>query len=173
MSPSWEPLKFMGLQRVVHDLATEQQKIDKIFTILKSKIINGFQEISISFIWGFPHSSVGKEYACKESTRDPSLIPGSGRSAGKGIGPPIQYSWTSLVAQLVKNLPTMWETWVWSLGEKDPLEKEKATHSSILAGRIPWTTVQGVAKSQTQLSNFHFHFHLSGHSVHKLNISQS
>ena len=47
MPPSWEPLKFMGLQRVIHDLATEQQKIEKIFTILKSKIINGFQEISI------------------------------------------------------------------------------------------------------------------------------
>ena len=45
----------------------------------------------------------------------------------------------SLVAQLVKNPPTMWETWVWSLGWEDPLEKGKATHSSILAWRIPWT----------------------------------
>ena len=50
----------------------------------------------------------------------------------------------SLVAQLVKNLPAMWETWVRSLGWEDPLEKGKATHSSILAWRIPWT---GVAKS--------------------------
>ena len=52
---------------------------------------------------------------------------------------PLQYSWASLVAQLVKNLPAMWETWVPSLGWEDPLEKGKATHSSILVWRIPWT----------------------------------
>ena len=50
----------------------------------------------------------------------------------------------------------MWETWLRSLGWEDPLEKGKATHSSILAWRIPWTTVHGVAKSWTGLSNFHF-----------------
>ena len=61
------------------------------------------------------------------------MIPGSGRSAGEGIGYPPQYSWPSLVAQLVKNPPAMWETWVRSLGWKDPLGKGKATHSSILA----------------------------------------
>ena len=55
-----------------------------------------------------------------------------------------------------KNLPAMWETWVWSLAWEDPLEKGKATHSSILALRIPWTTVQGVPKSRTRLSDFHF-----------------
>ena len=55
--------------------------------------------------------------------------------------------WASLVAKLVKNLPAMWETWVWSLGWGDPLEKGKATHCSIMAWRIPWTTVQGVAKN--------------------------
>ena len=49
------------------------------------------------------------------------------------------YNWASLVAQLVKNLPAMWETWVRSLGWEGPLEKGKATHSSILAWRIPWT----------------------------------
>ena len=53
------------------------------------------------------------------------------------------------VAQLVKNLPVMQETWVQSLGWEDPLEKEKATHSSILAWRIPWTIVHGVTKNQT------------------------
>ena len=58
----------------------------------------------------FPDSSVGKESACNAG--DPSLIPGSARSAGKGIGYPLQYSWASLVAQLLKNLPAMWETWV-------------------------------------------------------------
>ena len=48
-------------------------------------------------------------------------------------------SWASLVAQLVKNLPAMWETWVQSLGWEDPLEKGQTTHSSILVWRIPWT----------------------------------
>ena len=86
---------------------------------------------------GFPGSSVGKESAC--NARDPSSIPGSGRAAGERIGYPLQYSLASLVAQLVKNPPAMWETWVRSLGWEDPLEKEKATHSSILTWRIPWT----------------------------------
>ena len=67
------------------------------------------------------------------------MIPGSGRSPGEGIGYPLQYSWASLVAQLVKNLPIMGETWVQSLSWEDPLEKEKAAHSSIMAWRIPWT----------------------------------
>ena len=58
----------------------------------------------------FPHSSVGKESAC--NAEDPGLIPGSGRSTEEGIGCPLQYSWASLVAQLVKNLPAMRETWV-------------------------------------------------------------
>ena len=61
------------------------------------------------------------------------MIPELGRSAGEGIGYPLQYSWAPLVAQLVKNLPAMWETWVGSLGWEDPLEKGKATLSSILA----------------------------------------
>ena len=85
---------------------------------------------------GFPHSSVGKESTCNAG--DLGSIPGSGRIAGEGINYPLQYSWASLVAQLVKNLPAMWETWVRSLGWEDPLEKGKATHSSILAWRIPW-----------------------------------
>ena len=89
------------------------------------------------FLWGFPDSSAGKESAC--NARDPGLIPGSGRSPEEGIGYPLQYSWASLVAQLVKNPPAVWETWVRSLGWEDPLEKGKATHSCILAWRIPWT----------------------------------
>ena len=109
--------------------------------------ITGFASIvSISFSylphhslakWGSPDISVGKESACNE--RDPTSIPGSGRSPGEGKGYPLQYSWASLVAQLVKNPPAMWETWVQSLDWEDPLEKGKATHSSILAWRIPWT----------------------------------
>ena len=79
---------------------------------------------------GFHDSSVGKESACNAG--DSGLILGLGRSAGEGIGYPFQFSWASFVAQLIKNLPVMWETWVWSLGWEDPLEKEKATYSSIL-----------------------------------------
>ena len=63
---------------------------------------------------GFPDSSVGKESACNAG--DPGSIPGSWRSPGERIGYPLQYSWASLVAQLVKNLPAMQETWVQSLG---------------------------------------------------------
>ena len=88
----------------------------------------------LKFNEGFPHSSVGKESTCNAG--DPGSIPGSGRSAGEGIGYPLQYSWASLVAQLVKNKPAMWETWVQSLGWEDPLEKGKATHSSILPGEF-------------------------------------
>ena len=85
---------------------------------------------------GFPDSSVGKESTCNAG--DPSSIPGSGRSAGEGIGYPLQYSWASLVAQLVKNSSAMWKTRVRSVDWEDPLEKGKATHSSILAWRVPW-----------------------------------
>ena len=86
---------------------------------------------------GFPGSSAGKESAC--SAGDPGSIPGSGRSPGDGTGYPLQYSWASLVAQLVKDPPAMQETWVQSLGWENPLEKGKATHCSIVAWRIPWT----------------------------------
>ena len=75
---------------------------------------------------GFPYCLVGKEFAC--IVGDPGSIPGSGRSTGEGIGCPLQYSWASLVAQVVKNPPAMWKTWVRSLGWEDPLEERKATH---------------------------------------------
>ena len=80
---------------------------------------------------GFPGGSVGKESTC--NAEDPGSIPGSGRSAGEGMGYPLQYSWASLVAQLVKNPPTVREMWVRSLGWEDPLKKGKATYFSILA----------------------------------------
>ena len=85
----------------------------------------------------FTHSSVGKESACNAG--DPGLIPGSGRSSGEGLGYPFQYSWASLVTRLLKNPSIMQETWVRTLGWDDPLEKGKATHSSILPWRILWT----------------------------------
>ena len=66
------------------------------------------------FRTGFPGSSVGKEPACNAG--DPGLIPGLGRFLGEGIGYPFQYSWASLMTQLVKNPPAKWETWVQSLG---------------------------------------------------------
>ena len=68
----------------------------------------------LNILHSFPDSSVGKESACNAG--DPGSIPGSGRSTGEGIGYPLQYSWASLVTQLVKNPPAMWETWVRALG---------------------------------------------------------
>ena len=82
-------------------------------------------------LWDFPDSSVGKESAFNAG--DPSLIPGSGRSPGDGISHPLQYSWASPVAQLVKNPRAVQKTRVRSLGWEDTLEKGKATLSSILA----------------------------------------
>ena len=88
------------------------------------------QQISLSLIYTRP-SLVAQLVTCKAG--DPGLIPESGRSAGGGIGYPLQYSWASLVAHKVKNSPAMQETWVQSLGWEDSLEKGMATHSSILA----------------------------------------
>ena len=89
------------------------------------------------FHFKLTYSSTGKESACNAG--DPGSILGSGRFAGEGIGYPLQYSWASFVAQLVKNPPAMQETCIRSLGWEDPLKKGKATNSSILAWRIPWT----------------------------------
>ena len=80
---------------------------------------------------GFPDSSAGKESTCNAG--DLGSIPGLGISAGEGIGYPLQYSWASLAAQLVKNLPAMQETSVRCLGWEDPVEKGMIAHSSILA----------------------------------------
>ena len=70
---------------------------------------------------GFPHSSVGKESTCNAG--DPGSVPGLGRSPGEGMSYPLQYSWASLMTQLVKNLPATEETLVRFLGWEDPLEK--------------------------------------------------
>ena len=75
------------------------------------------------------------------------MIPGLGRSLGEQIGYSLQYSWASLVAQLVKNRLAVRETWAQSLSWEDPLEKGKATHSSILAWKIPWTEEPGGLQS--------------------------
>ena len=81
------------------------------------------------------------------------MIPGSGRFPEEGIGYPLQYSWDSLGAQMVKNPPAMQEAWVLSLGWEDPLEEGMATHPSIIAWRIPmdrgawWAPVCRVTES--------------------------
>ena len=129
---------------------------------------------------GFPGDSDCKESAYHAG--DLCLIPGSGRSPGEGSGYPLQYSclensmdrgawqatvhgitktqtWLSEVAQMVKNPPAKWETWVPSQGWEDPMEENMAAHTSILAWRIPmdrgsWRAIdRGVAKSWTRLSN--------------------
>ena len=117
------PLQYSGLEnstdRIVHGVAKSWTRLSNFhFNLL------------------IPDSSVDKESTCNSG--DPGSIPGLGRSP-EGIGYPLQYSWASLVARLVKNPPAMQETPVRFLGWEDPLEKERATHSSILAWRIPWT----------------------------------
>ena len=96
------------------------------------KLGEGYPRLFCTAFADFPGSSAT---TCKAG--DPGLIPGSGRSPGKWIGYSLQYSWASLVAQSVKNPPAMQETWVWSLGWEDHLEEGMATHSIILAWRIP------------------------------------
>ena len=88
---------------------------------------------------GFPGSSADKEFACNAG--DTSLIPGSGRSTGEGIGYPLQYSWDSLLAWLVKNPPAIWETWVRSLSWENPLEKGRLPTPAFWPGEF-----HGVAK---------------------------
>ena len=113
----------------------------------------------------FPSSSAGKKKSTFNAGR-PWFDSWVGKITGEGIGYPLEDSWVTLVAQLVENPPATWETWVRSLGWGHPLEKGTATHSSILASRIPWTeepgrlhTAHGVLKSWTWLSNFHFVFY--------------
>ena len=105
---------------------------------------------------GFPDSSVGNKSACNAG--DPGLIPGLGRSAGEGIGNPLQYSWASLVAQLVKNLPVMWETWVRSLGlGRSPGERKGYSLQYSGLENPMDCIVHGVTKRQARLRDFHFH----------------
>ena len=90
---------------------------------------------------GFPDSSFGKESTY--NVGDPGSIPGSGKSLGEGIGYPLQCSWASLAAQLVKNLPAMWETWVQSWVGKIPWRREKLPTSAFWPGEFhglysPW-----------------------------------
>ena len=120
------------------------------------------QKYLLSLVAGFPGSSAGKESIC--NVGDPSSIPGSGSFRGEGKGYLLQYSWASLVTQMVKDLPAMWETWVQSLGWEDsPGERNGyPLHYSDMENSLdrgPWQAiVHGVAESWTQLSDFQFHF---------------
>ena len=110
-----------------------QRYLLKCFSLMLGD--NNIQELFSTFhafFLSFSGSSAGKESTCNAG--DPASIPGSGRSPGKGIGYPLQYSWAFL---MVKNLPAVWETWVRSLGWEDHLEEGMAIHSSIFTWRIP------------------------------------
>ena len=107
---------------------------------------------SILFI-NFTSSSAGKEPACNAG--DPGLIPGSGKSTGEGIGYPLQYSWASLVAQLVKKLPVMWEFNLWV--RKIPWRREQLPTPVFWPGEFHGLYSPWVAKSWTRLNDFHFH----------------
>ena len=133
-----------------------KQFISLTYNFRKSRLTVG----GLPIVLDFPDSSVGKESSCNAG--DPDSLPGLGRSArsGEGVGYPLQYSWASLVAQLVKNLPAMQQTWVWSLDWEDPLEKGKAAHSSILAWRIPWTVESMGCRVRHNWVTFTFTFQL-------------
>ena len=117
-----------------------------------SRHLNSICFLIILYIYTrFPGGSAGKEST--GNAGDPSLIPGLGRSAGGVIGYPLQYSWASLVAQLVKNLPALLETWVRSPGLGRSPEKESLPTPVFWSGEFHGLC--GVTK--TLLSDFHFH----------------
>ena len=99
----------------------------------------------------FPDSSVGKESSWNAG--DPHLIPGLGRSTGEEIGYPLQYSWASLVAQLVKNPPALLETWV----GKIPWRRERLPTPVFWPGEFHGLYSPWCRKSQTRLSDFQNH----------------
>ena len=94
---------------------------------------------------GFPGSSAGKESAF--SAGDSGLIPESGISPREGISSPLQYSWASVVAQMVKNPPELQKTWVQSPGWEDPLEEGWQPTPVFLPGESPWTDEPGGLRS--------------------------
>ena len=117
------------------------------------------EHIVVNFFWVFS-SKVSVISLWYQRYND--IIPGPGRFAGERIGYPLQCSWASLVAQLVKNLPALQETWVWSLGWEDPLEKGKVTHSSILTWEFhelhsPWGHKESNTTEWLSLSLFRYH----------------
>ena len=132
-------LQFVGSQRLGHNWATNTHTTASYTKPAPPGFPVSENHNSIFVVaqthWRFPDSSVGKEPTCNAG--DPGSIPGSGRPAGEGIGYALQYSWVFLMSLLVSNWPAMRETWVPALSWEDPLQKGKATHSSILTWRVP------------------------------------
>ena len=135
-------------------------RVMSILLTIGSPAFCGVCFVALSRHSGFPGGSAGKESACNAG--DPGFDSWVRKIPWRRVGYPLQHSWASLVAQMVNNLPAIRETWVRSLGLEDPLKEGMATHSSILAWRIPWTedmfvawraTVHGVTKNWTRLSS--------------------
>ena len=141
------------------DLLSSIQSLSHVWLFATPWIAACQASLSITNSWSSLKLTSMKSVMPSSNAGDPGSIPGSGRSSGEGIGYPLQYSWASLVAQIVKNLPAMQGTWVQSLGWADLLEEGMATCSSIFAWRIPrdrgaWqATVHGITKSWTWLSD--------------------
>ena len=142
--------EFRGKCRVLESFIRRERREAKVKMKASNQVMEGRDWIFSCWQF-FKHwpdiicSSAGKESTCNASNH--SSIPGSGRSPGEGTGYPLQYSWAFLVAQTVKNPPAMWETWARSHGWEDPLEEGIATHSSILAWRIPMDRKAGRLQS--------------------------
>jgi len=116
---------------------------------------------------GFPSSSAGKESAC--NVADPGLIPGSGKSPGERMGYPLQYSWASLVAQMVKKPPAVWETWVRSLGWEDRRRRAWQPTPVFLPGESPWTEEPGRLQSMG-LQRIRHHWATRHSTAHRVYI---
>ena len=125
------------------DLLSSVQSLSHVWLFATPWIAACQASLSITNSWSSLKLTSIESVMPSSNAGDPSSIPGSGRSSGEGIGYPLQYSWASLVAQIVKNLPAMQGTWVRSLGWADLLEEGMATHSSVLAWRIPGTGEPG------------------------------
>ena len=117
----------------------------QIYIFMMSMIQSKIRYLTYEELLGFPGGSDGKGSTCNEG--HPGLIPGLRRPHGERNGYPLQYSWASLVAQTVKNLPAMQETWVRSLGWEEPLEEGTATTPVLLPGESPWTEKPGKLQS--------------------------
>ena len=124
-------LQSMGSQRVWHDWATSLS----LFTFMHWR--RKWQPTSVLLLPSMGLDRVGHDWHDLAAAA----------AAGEGIGYPLQYFWASLIAQMIKNLLAMWETWVPSPGWEDPLEKRMATYSCILAWRSPWTEEPGRLQS--------------------------
>ena len=139
----------------IYKLASGKKKMHEVWDLTKSNYNRSPLKAALPLVFSAWQSltQLWQESACNAG--DPSSIPGSGRSAEEGIGYPFQYSWASLVAQLVKNLPIMREMWVRSLGWEDLVEKGKVTHSRIPAWRIlhsPWGSKESDTSEQLSLT---------------------